>query len=947
MAESAVQFLLEKLAPLFEKEMQLLRGGREEVAYVRGELERMRAFLRVADALEDTDEELKVWVKQIRDIAHDMEDILDEYMLLLTHHHGRGLSSFLHKMSCCIRNMKARYRIASDIQGINSRIRDICDGHRRLRQRFCADEGSNSNSAGNAWQDRREDALLLDKTDVVGINESKKKLVGWLIDGGTDRRVISLLGMGGLGKTTLAKQVYDDAEVKKHLPIHAWITVSQSFKLESLLKDMVQQLSRVISKPIPDGVDSMSSYQLKTIIKNWLRKRRYLIILDDLWHINGWDAIKFALPANDCGSRVMLTTRNADLAFSSRIESEGEVYNLEPLPPEESWTLFCRKTFRGNCCPPHLEEICKQILKKCAGLPLAIVAISGVLATKNKRRIDEWETIGRSLGAEIDGNDKLMNLKKVLSLSFNDLPYYLKSCFLYLSIFPEDHPIELMKLIRLWIAEGFVETKQGKTQEDVAEDFFNELLNRSLIQVAGMTSDGRVRSCRVHDLVREIIILKSREQNFAVIAKDQTAVWPDKVRRLSIHNTLQNVLQNRFVSQLRSLFVFAVEENPSLHKLFPGGFKLLAVLDMQATPITKFPIDIANLYYLKYLNLRGTKVTIVPKFIGKLHNLETLDLKHAYVTELPVEILQLQRLRHLLVYRYEFESYDYFHSKYGFKGLERIGELQSLQKLCLIEVDQGNVILTELGKLTQLRRLGITKLKKEDGRKLCSSIEKLTCLRALSIISIEENEPIDVQHLVSPPPLLQRLYLRGRLESMPHWIRYLHSLVKLYLKWSLLPEDPLVCLEHLPNLVHLELVHVYDGDTLCFNAGGFKKLKHLGLDNFDELQWVQIQVGSMPGLEKLSIQRCKSMEKVPLGIEHLTKLNVLEFFDMPHELIRSLRQDEQGEDYWRVAHIPDVYSTYWRDGAWEVYSLESFIEGESSPRPNTVISSQDLHARWK
>ncbi|KAK8578984.1 hypothetical protein V6N13_142224 [Hibiscus sabdariffa] len=269
MAESAVQFLLEKLAPLFEKEMQLLRGGREEVAYVRGELERMRAFLRVADALEDTDEELKVWVKQIRDIAHDMEDILDEYMLLLTHHHGDGLSAFLHKMSCCIRNMKARYRIASDIQGINSRIRDICDGHRRLRQKFCADD---SNTVGNAWQDRRGDALLLDKADVVGINESKKKLVGWLINGGTERRVISVLGMGGLGKTTLAKQVYDDAEVKKHLPVHAWITVSQSFKLESLLKDMVQQLSRVISKPIPDGVDNMSSYQLKTIIKSWLKQ---------------------------------------------------------------------------------------------------------------------------------------------------------------------------------------------------------------------------------------------------------------------------------------------------------------------------------------------------------------------------------------------------------------------------------------------------------------------------------------------------------------------------------------------------------------------------------------------------------------------------------------------------------------------------------------------------
>ncbi|XVF52077.1 hypothetical protein PTKIN_Ptkin04bG0235900 [Pterospermum kingtungense] len=948
MAESAVRYVLEKLAVFIEKEMQQLRGGHEDVANVRGELERVKAFLRVADGLEDTDEEVKVWVKQIRDVAHDMEDILDEYMLLLPHNHGdQGVSAFLHKMSCCVRNMKARCRVASNIHGINSRIRGIREGYRRLRQKFCPDEGSSSNGVGNAWQDGRGDALLLDETDVVGIDESKKKLVKWLVDGGDGRKVISLSGMGGLGKTTLAKQVYEDAEVKKHFPVHAWITVSQS-KLEVLLKDMVQQLSRVISIPVPEGVDSMSSYQLKTIIKTWLRKRRYLIILDDVWRVNEWDAIKFALPANEWGSRVMLTTRNADLALSSRIESEGEVYNLEPLPPEESWKLFCRKTFRGNHCPSYLEEICKQILKKCEGLPLAIVAISGVLATKDKRRIDEWEMVGRSLGAEIDGNDKLINLKKVLSLSINDLPYYLKSCFLYLSIFPEDYPIELMKLIRLWTAEGFVEVKQGKTQEEVAEGYFTELLNRSLIQVAGTTSVGKVKSCRIHDLLREIIILKSREQNFTVIAKEQNGTWPDKVRRLSIHNTLQNVQQNRFASHLRSLFMFGVEENPRLHKLFPGGFRLLAVLELQATPITKFPVDVVNLYYLKYLSLRETKVTVVPRFIGKLQNLETLDLKHSYVTELPVEILQLQRLRHLLLYRYEFESYDHFHTKHGFKGLEKIGMLQSLQKLCLIEVDKGDVILAELGKLTQLRRLCIKKLRKEDGKKLCWSIEKLTCLRALSIISIEEDEIIDVHHLNSPPPLLQRLYLRGRLETMPYWIPYLHSLVKVYLKWSRLLEDPLVSLQNLPNLLHLELVQVYDGaDTLCFKAEGFRKLKRLGLDNFDELKWVQIQVGAMPSLEKLSIQRCKSMEKVPLGIEHLTKLNVLEFFDMPHELIRSLRQDEHGEDYWRVAHIPEVYSTYWRHGAWEVYSLESFVEGESTPRPNTVISSQDLHTRWK
>ncbi|XP_031252346.1 disease resistance protein RPM1-like [Pistacia vera] len=948
MAETAVMFVLDKLTPFFANEVQLISGGREEVVCVRAELERMKVFLRIADCLDETDEEVKVWVKQIRDVAHDIEDVLDEFSLLLAHNHGDGFYGFLHKLSCCIKNMKARYRIGYEIQGINSRIRSIYEGHIRLRQKFRAAEQAGSSST-NTWNDRRGDALLLDETDLVGIDGPKEKVAQLLVGGGLGRQVVSLAGMGGLGKTTLAKQVYDDRQVKKHFTIHAWITVSRNFQMEELLRDMLQQLFRAIRKSVPKAVETMSSDGLKKIIKDILQERRYLIVLDDVWHINDWDGVKYALPTNNCGSRVMLTTRKADLAFTSRIESEGQVYNMQPLPPEESWILFCTKTFHGNACPPHLEEICRCILKKCEGLPLAIVAIGGVLAAKDRRRIDEWEIVRRSLGAEIEGNDKLKNLKKVLSLSFNDLPCHLKACFLYLSIFPEDHLIEPMRLVRLWTAEGFVEAKEGKTLEEVAGEYFSDLLNRSLMQVAGTRSDGRVRACRIHDLLREIIISKSREHNIAAIAKEhinQNAIWPDRVRRLSVHNTLQNVQPNRCVSpcQLRSLFMFGIVEKPCLHSLFPSGLKLLGVLDMRGTPITKFPIEVVNLYYLKYLSLRNTKVKTIPRFIGKLQNLETLDLKHAYVTELPAEILNLKKLRHLMVYRYEYESYT--NSKYGFKSLENIGVLQSLQKLCFIEANHVGT-LQELGKLTQLRRLGVLKLRKQDGKTLCSSIEHLKYLRALSIMSTDENEIIDLQHLYHPPQFLQRFYLVGRLESLPHWIAYAHSLVKVYLRWSRLKEDPLVFLQNLPNLVHLELLQVYDGDTLCFMAGGFKKLKQLGLDKFDELRFVEIQEGAMPCIEKLSIQRCKSLEKVPLGIEHLSELRVLEFFDMPHKLLKTICPDEEGEDYWRVARIPEVYSTYWRGGGWEVYSLESFSEGENAPMLNTVINSWELQTRWK
>jgi disease resistance protein RPM1 len=954
MAEQAVSFLLDKVARFVENEMMLLSGDhREEVLYLRGELERMRAFLKVADAMEESDEEIKVWVKQVREIAHETEDALDEFTLLQAHDHADGLYGSLHRFSCCIKNRKSRCRIVSELQGINSRIKSICGVHNRLLHKFSgAQQGSGpKNIAGNTWQD----ALLLDKIDLVGIHEPKQELVGWLVLGGSGREVVSVAAMGGMGKTTLAKQVYDDAEVKKHFKIRAWITVSQSFNIElieELLKDMIRQIFSVVSRPVPEGLDSMNNNRLRRIIKDLLQKRRYLIVLDDVWRLDVWDALKYALPKNRCGSRVMLTTRNTDVASTSGVESIGKVYNLNPLPPKESWNLFCRKTFQGDACPSYLEEICKNILRKCEGLPLAIVAISGVLATKDKRRIDEWDKVCRSLGAEIDGNDKLKDLKKVLSLSFNDLPYYLKTCLLYLSIFPEDYQIEQMRVIRLLIAEAFVEAKEGKTLEEVAEDYLDELLKRGLLQVAATTIDGRVKMFRVHDLLREIIVTKSRDQNFTTIAKDLiNGMWPDKVRRLSVHNTVQNVQavqQNRCVSQLRSLFLFGVVEKICIGKLFPGAFRLLHVLDLQNSRIHKFPVDIANLYYLKYLSFRGTKIKSIPSFIGKLQNLETLDLKHTCVTELPLEILKLTRLRHLLVYKIKLESYEYFHSRYGFKIHGNIGTLRSLQKLCFIEADQGGgAIMTELRKMFQLRRLGIVKLRKEDGKSLCLSLKKLKNLRALSLTSIEEEEILDLEHLSSPPPLLQRLYLRGRLEKLPHWIPSLHGLVRLYLKWSRLKTDPLVLLQNLPNLVHLELLQVFQGDTLFFRTGGFQKLKVLGLDEFSELRCVQVEKGAMPCVEKLIIQRCNLLKKVPLGIEHLTKLKVLEFFDMPEELINTLRPGEKGSDYWRVANIPEVYSTYWREG-WEVNSLESLSEGENSPRRSTMIlKSHELQTRWK
>ncbi|KAF3449649.1 hypothetical protein FNV43_RR10380 [Rhamnella rubrinervis] len=163
MAESAVVFLLNKLGCLAEYQFQLVKGVWDEILYLRVELESIRALLRDADKLEDSDEELRVWVKQVRDVAYDAEDVVDEFVLLQAYYgHGGGISGCLHKLSCCVRNIKAQYRIAQQLESVNSRIRKIFAAHRRLRPKFNdALKGSSfSGNSGNTWHDRREDALF-------------------------------------------------------------------------------------------------------------------------------------------------------------------------------------------------------------------------------------------------------------------------------------------------------------------------------------------------------------------------------------------------------------------------------------------------------------------------------------------------------------------------------------------------------------------------------------------------------------------------------------------------------------------------------------------------------------------------------------------------------------------------------------------------------------------
>ncbi|KAL3497645.1 hypothetical protein ACH5RR_040377 [Cinchona calisaya] len=879
MADTVLSFVLDNLSIILREEGRLLGGLRQEVQHIKDELGHMRAFLKVAEAKEDGDPRLQEWIKQVREAAYDTEDVLDDFVFHFARQRSKGFYGSMKRTFNSIKNLRARQRVASKIQSIQARIRHISEGHQRYQSEYgiSTDRVSESVAAvdNKAWRYSRDDALLVEEAKLVGIEKPKRQLISQLLECDSEFKIISVVGMGGLGKTTLVKKVHEDAAVRRHFQIRAWVTVSQTFNFEELLKSLIRKLHVEIKKPVPQFIESMTdTSELKEFIKDFLRQGRYVIVFDDVWDMEFWNSIKFAMPDNSNGSRVMLTTRKKDVASASCKGFCGYVHKMESLSFEESWTLFCNRTFEDGCCPDHLKNVAQVILGKCDGLPLAIVAISGLLAVKDVSKIDEWEMVQHSLGGELEGTGKLDRVNKILCLSYNDLPSHLKTCLLYISIFPEDYEISCEQLIHLWIGERFVERNKGMNTEDAAWGYLKELSNRSLIQVTAVLHDELPWTCRIHDLLREVIVSKCWEQNMATVTTGKHTRWPEKVRRLVIHNLYDNSSQeSHCFDHLRSLITFgSIESLPQtlLSELLSS--KLLKVLDLRNTQLEEIPNEIFSLFHLKHLCLFGTRVKTVPKSIGKLQNLEYLNLGGTKVRELPMEIEKLQKLSQLIVYGQNISLI--VHVCDGFKTSANIGELATLEVLRFIDAativendDETSRVVKEIGKLTQLREFGITNLRRKDGKELCSSFEKLINLRELDVSSMEKEEVIDLDHYIPSSSLqsLRLLVLRGRLENMPQWITSLQGLVRIVLRGSGLRQDPLESLQHLPNLVEIKFIQTFQGEGLCFKPGGFLKLKELILRDLKELRWMRVEKGAMPRLQQLILQEIPLLEELPLG----------------------------------------------------------------------------------
>ncbi|OIT32688.1 PREDICTED: disease resistance protein RPM1-like [Nicotiana attenuata] len=904
MAECAISYLVHQLSTLLNCGQKFLDGIQQEIVHIRDAFEQMRTFSRVADAKEEEDAELQVWIKQVLNLAHDVQDILENHIVIC--------NSFQEKVSWPWK--KPHHSLMSEklfeaqndnilkaLEGVKARIIVISEGHNTFLQKYGATTSAESSNI--TWCNNHEEVLLVDDADLVGVENHKSVLLDCVLSDDPEWKLLCVVGTRGIGKTTLVKKIFDDATVNKHFNHHTlWIDIPKFSDVKELFTSMLDPQDDHSRR----ALEAMDANMLAQFLQLFFKSSRYLIVLDDVPDIGIWRALTCAFPRESCGSRIIIISRFADICHTICVETDvgSHVYNLKPLAEEESWILFCKKAFSGSLlCPSSLVQISKDIIQKCRGLPLAILVIAGALATKGKRK-EAWEMFYDSLVDKLQGSySEAEHMTRILNLCYQDLPFYLKSCFTYLSIIPRYHVIDKMRLTRLWAAEGLVLEREGKAIAQVAGSYLTELANRSLIQVAKKYPDGRLAIFSIHNLWYEIILPKSGESAMATIANGEER-RPHKVRHPVIADEFATDIQNidRF-KHLHSLITFGSPDSVTssfLLKLLCGSFKLLKVLDLTGAPLVNIPEKVFELVHLKFLNLRNTKIKHLPGSIWKLEYLEFLDLRDTLVNKLPDEILRLQHLRHVLIYR---RGADFLH---GFTAPEKIGTLVSMEVVTLINATTSIVI--ELGKLTRLRKLEIAKLRRKHARDLCSSLDKLINLEQLSISSYGVGDIIDLHYpLRSTHSSLRTLTFEGRLERLPIWVTSLEALATVHLRLSKLEDNALETLQDLPNLVNLVLELACEGEELRFRAGRFKKLRELYIWHCRKLRMINVEEGAMPSLEELQLRNCPVMKVFPFGIEHLSKLQRLMLQNVSEKMLMTLQlEDSQSGDYWKIAHIPRV-----------------------------------------
>ncbi|GJN04639.1 hypothetical protein PR202_ga22203 [Eleusine coracana subsp. coracana] len=602
--------------------------------------------------------------------------------------------------------------------------------------------------------------------------------------------------------------------------------------------------------------------------------RSYLVVIDDIWDKSLWEKIKYIFVGNVKANKIIITTRILDVA-----KQAGGIYQIKPLSYRNSKKLFYQRIFGSeDKCPPLLANVSEKILKKCGGVPLAIITIASLLASKrDQENIQNYWSVYHLMGSGLEDSPDMRDMRRILSVSYYDLPPHLKTCLLYLSSYPEDYEISRETVVWKWVGESFVNNEKGKSLHEVGKDYFDELINKSMVQPTSFDIHGRATHCRMHDMVLDLINSLSNEENFmTIIGGQQVLSPPKKIRRLSLQASKEEdvkQLSTLCLSHVRSLTV-----SKHVFKLLPSllSFPVLRVLDLSDCELVdeQHCKDICNLFHLRYLNLSATYIKAIPKEIGSLQFLQVLNIDKTNIEELPSTFVQLGQLACL-------------HLPETLRRLpDSFGTLH-IEEFMRISVSKSQTILHVDG-FTSLRHLYIHFGNCDDSYAKAFS-QFLSRLVSLEMLEVSGSSIVNLGSAyenLSPGP--QRLWTIDMSDcyngvyEVPGWMPSLSSLSRLCIHITVVSEKDLRILSSIPCLSWLQFgagygirglvidssypfrclawLEVVSSEMMRFAPGAMQKLRTLSVPNPNAC-WPVCGVENLPSLEHISFSiRCKLEE---------------------------------------------------------------------------------------
>ncbi|KAA8548839.1 hypothetical protein F0562_000523 [Nyssa sinensis] len=791
MADCGVSLVLDRIDDLLTNEAKYVRY--EEVVQAQAELRRIQCFLIDADAdiIQDGSRAIKEFVDIMRDIAYDLENVVETFVCKVKSSRRRRSGSILNilpRFSLILNERIALHQLQSEIETFKKKISSLTSSLQTLGIKAITLEGEGSSSGDEL---RRSHSPVVEE-DFVGLTRNVDDLVEKLVTGDKNLRVVSIVGMGGVGKTTLAQKVYQHTDVQRYFDCFAWVRVSDYDRPKKYYKDVLAEiLIKLISSEREQKQIVNVGEDLVYRLQDLQRWKKCLVILDDVWTTDLLDGLRPAFPNTRTRTKILITTRREDVAFY--MDPHGLIYHHELLSQAESRELLQKKTFPDSEVPKIFVVPFMKMLETSRGLPLAIIVLGGILSRKETLR--EWNMLAN---------------------------------------FPIYSEIKARKLYHLWMAEGIISDKDAvgsETMIDVAERYLGELAQRCLVQVLVKkhSRTRRFKSCQLHDLMRELCLEKATEENFLQVIDNfsrEDYSSTRKIRRLAIYydDEIQThlLLRKKIARHVRSVLYFPRSSWSYWNKRLDfSDLKLLRILELEGFDFVEedIPKAIGKLALLRYLSLRDCRIKKLPSSIGSLRCLLILDLRVRHVDSMymPNVLREMENLRHL--YLPTFTT-----------GLNNL-QLDGLSKLeTLVNFDCSIFDVKDLFKLRNLRLLKATLSGNATAIKdLVEGITPENRLLSLSLgihdCSFCSEEDLTLLRKLLGCSQLYKLEISGQISALPEDRHFCQNLTKLTLCLSKLEDDPMPIVEKL-SLRKLTLsVDAFLGKEMVCSAGGFSSAR--------------------------------------------------------------------------------------------------------------------------